>query len=178
MGPGEQVERPGPPRSAPQPGPSERGMGARPAAGGAQQARRGRAGGLLSAPGSRGLPPARRPPTPRPVPSLVHTAASRRRPAPGGSHCPPRQPLFHVPAPTHLSAAQQPSPSQLLSLPDWLSRDLMPISQSPPLARPRLASERLAAAQGRAQERRAEGVSAPRQGRLPFPVSVRTRGVQ
>lgn len=71
-----------------------RGMGARPAARGAQQARRGRAGGLLSAPGSRSLPPARRPPAPRPVRSLVHNPGSRRRPAPGGSHSPPRQPLF------------------------------------------------------------------------------------
>lgn len=63
-----------------------------------------------------------------------------------GPHSPPRRRSQHLPG--------------RLSLPDWPSRDLMPISQSPPLAGPRLTSEQLAAAWGAGSGGRAEGVSA------------------
>lgn len=74
---------------------------------------------------------------------------------------PPSPTAFPSPGPHSPPLRRSPHLPQQLSLPDWPSRDLTPISQSPPLAGPRLTSERLAAAWGRAQERRAEGVSAP-----------------
>lgn len=141
-GSGEQVKRPGPLCSAPQPGPSE---GASPTAGDGSQAG-GRRSSAGQARASRraalrsGLP---RPPSR--LPASCAAPAAAQLPVVATAHLANR---FSTSGPPLTSAAQQPSPSQLLSLPDWLSRDLMPISQSPPLSRPRLASERLAAAPG------------------------------
>lgn len=193
----EQVERPGPPRSASpartQPGRSTAeiprlaaGAGSRPDGGGWEPGRR---PAELTKPGtseSAGCPaPGSLPlavcPRRAPVSPLTHTrppAAARL----GVAAIPPSPTAFPSPGPHSPPLRRSPHLPQLLSLPDWPSRDLMPISQSPPLAGPRLTSERLAAAWGRAQERRAEGVSAlppplqPR--RLPFRASVRTRGAQ
>lgn len=116
------------------------------------------------------LPPARRLPAPRsgllPDP---HTAP-RRHQARGGSNS-PSPTAFPRPVPHSPPLRRSQHLLQQLSLPDWPSRDLMPISQSPPLAGPKMTNERLAAAWGRAQERRAEGVSAspPKTAPATFP---------
>lgn len=166
----EQVEHPELPGSAPQLGPSE---GATPTAGDGSQAGGPRSSASQAPATQRAVLRSGllRPPSPPQSTAPLPAAVQLRVVA-----IPHLSNRFSAPRPPLTSAAKQPSPTQLLSLSDWLSRDLMPISQSPPLARPRLTSERLAAVRRRAQERRAEGVSAPGPSGLPFPVSVRTRG--
>lgn len=136
----------------------------------------GRAVGLLPARGSRGLRPTHRPPALLPVPSLVRNAATLQLRVVAIPHLANR---FSDPGPHSPQLRSSPHLPSDSSLPDWLSRDLMPISQSPPLARPTLTNERLAGARGRAQERRGpKACLLPGQSGLPFPVFVRTRGAQ